>query len=129
MCVVYLFAGLGKLQGETWWNGEAFWGAAANTEYQTIDLTWLASYPYLINVITLVTIVWEVSYAALVWPAKSRPIVVAMSIPLHLGIACAMGMITFGLIMLVGNLAFVSPYWIRQWRLRSSQPALAARGV
>jgi hypothetical protein len=34
-------------------------------------------------------------------------------VPLHLGIAVCLGMVTFGLIMLVGNLAFVSPALVR----------------
>ena len=51
MCIVYLFAALGKLQGETWWTGEALWGALANYEYQTIDMTWTAEYPMLIDLL------------------------------------------------------------------------------
>ena len=47
------------------------------------------------------------------WPRLTRPIVLALAIPLHLGIACFLGMITFGLVMLIGNLAFVSPWVIR----------------
>lgn len=119
MCVVYLFAGLGKLQGETWWNGEAFWGAVANAEYQSMDLTWLASYPLLINVFTQISVGWEVSYSALVWPRRTRPFVLLLAIPLHAGIAFGMGMMTFGSIMIVANGAFVRPEWIRalQWRI------------
>ena len=118
MCVVYLFAGLGKLQGETWWNGEAFWGAVANAEYQSMDLTWLASYPLLVNVFTQVSVAWEVSYAALVWPRRTRPFVLLLCIPLHLGIALGMGMMTFGSIMIVANGAFVRPEWIRVVQLK-----------
>ena len=45
MCVIYFFAGISKLQGEAWWNGEAMWRAFANLEYQSIDMTWLAWHP------------------------------------------------------------------------------------
>jgi len=38
LCIVYLFAGLGKCQGSKWWDGEAIWGAIANHEYQTVDI-------------------------------------------------------------------------------------------
>ncbi len=134
MCVIYLFAGLGKLLGESWWDGTALWGAFANYEYQTLDMTWMAHSIVLVNVLTHVTIAWEVSYCALVWPRLTRPIVVALAVPLHLGIAVCMGMITFGLIMIVGNLAFVSPQLVRQFVghfLRSplsprTQPELAS---
>lgn len=114
MCVIYLFAGTGKLLGDTWWEGTALWGAVANSEYQSLDMTWLASYPLLIALMTQVSLAWELSYCVLVWPRLTRPIVLALAVPLHLGIAVCMGMITFGLIMLVGNFAFVSPWVIRE---------------
>lgn len=107
LCLVYLFAGLGKCQGDYWWNGEAIWGAVASFEYQTIDMTWMAGHMWLINVITLLTLVFEVGYAALIWSKLTRPAVLLMAIPLHLGIGLCMGMLEFGLIMLVANLAFV----------------------
>jgi hypothetical protein len=114
MCVVYLFAGLGKLLGPSWWAGTALWGAFANLEYQTLDMTWLAAYPLLVNIITQTILVWEITYIALVWPRLTRPLVLALAVPLHLGIAVCMGMITFGLIMLVGNMAFISPALVRR---------------
>jgi hypothetical protein len=114
MCIVYLFAGLGKLLGPSWWAGTALWGAFANLEYQTLDMTWVAWHPLLVNLITQTILFWEVSYIALVWPRLTRPLVIAMSVPLHLGIAICMGMITFGLIMIVGNIAFISPEVVRR---------------
>ena len=36
-----------------------------------------------------------------------------MAIPLHMGIAIGMGMITFGLVMLIGCSSFVSPRLVR----------------
>jgi hypothetical protein len=124
MCVVYLFAGLSKLTGPAWWDGTALWMAFGNMEYQSMDMTWLASYPMLINVMTHVTVAWELSYCALVWPRLTRPIVILMAIPLHMGIAICLGMVTFGLAMLIGNLAFVSPSLVRalvEWRAGSKQ--------
>lgn len=113
MCVIYFFAGISKLQGPSWWDGSALWGAVGNLEYQSIDMTWLANWPLLIAAMTHITILWELSYSALVWPRLTRPIMIAMAIPLHLGIGLFLGMPTFGLIMLVGNMAFVSPWLIR----------------
>ncbi|PQO29258.1 HTTM domain-containing protein [Blastopirellula marina] len=114
MCVIYLFAGTGKLLGDTWWEGTAMWGAVANSEYQSMDMTWLASYPLLIALLTQVSLAWELSYSALVWPRLTRPLVIFMAIPLHLGIALCMGMVTFGLAMLIANMAFISPWIIRE---------------
>ena len=122
MCVLYLFAGLSKLQGEAWWNGTAIWGAVANLEYQSLDLLWLVHHPWLVNLMTHVTVAWEVTYIALVWGRLTRPIVLALAIPVHLGICCCLGMVTFGSIMLIANLAFVSPTLVRAILTRRTTP-------
>lgn len=109
LCIVYLFAGLGKLQGTTWWNGEAIWGTLASYEYQTMDLTFLADHLWLVNIVTYVAVFWEISYAFWVWPKLTRPIYLFLAAVVHLGIGLSMGMMTFGLIMLYANLAFISP--------------------
>ncbi len=114
LCVVYLFAGLGKLQGVSWWDGTAIWGALASYEYQTLDMTWMVHMPWLVNVVTLVSVFWELSYAFMIWGKLSRPIYLLLAVLVHLGIGAAMGMMTFGLIMLIANLAFVSPEWSRR---------------
>ncbi|MEX2141554.1 MAG: HTTM domain-containing protein [Pirellulales bacterium] len=113
LCIIYLFSGLGKAMGETWWDGSAMWLAVANYEYQSIDLTWLADWPAILSLFAHVTVAWELSYPALVWPRLTRPLVVAMSVPIHLGIALFLGMMTFGLVMIIANLAFVSPGVVR----------------
>ena len=107
LCVVYLFSGCGKLLGASWWDGTALWGAAANVQYRTLDLTGLARHPLVTNALTLGTLWWEISYPALVWPRLTRRLVLAMAVAVHLGIGLAMGMMEFGLAMITANLAFV----------------------
>ncbi len=130
LCVVYLFAGLGKLFGESWWDGTALWGALANYEYQTLDMTWLAGSIVMVNLLSHVTLFWEVSYVALIWPRLTRPVMLLLAIPLHLGIAFCMGMVTFGVVMLIANLSFVSADQIRwieaKLRPAKTQPNAAA---
>lgn len=113
MCVIYMFAGMAKLTGPAWWDGNAMWMAFGNLEYQSLDMTWMAEWPRLMNFMAHITVYWELFYVALVWPRLTRPVVLLLAIPLHLGIAICLGMITFGTIMLVGNLAFVSPALVR----------------
>jgi hypothetical protein len=123
MCIIYMFAGTAKLTGLAWWDGTALWMAVGNLEYQSLDMTWLADWPRLVNVMTHVTIFWELSYSALIWPRLTRPIMLLLAIPLHMGIAICLGMVTFGLVMLIGNLAFVEPSFIRGLvRLWPGQP-------
>ncbi len=114
LCVVYFFSGCGKLFGASWWEGTALWGAAANVQYRTLDLTWMAWHPLVVNALTLTTLFWEVGYAALVWPRLTRRVFLAIAVMVHLGIGLAMGMMEFGLAMITANLAFVpAPVWRR----------------
>lgn len=113
LCVIYLFSGLDKLQGDTWWNGTAVWLSLANLEYQSFDMTWLAHWPKLVALLTHVTVFWETFYIATIWHPKLRPLVLLMAVAIHGGIALFMGMITFGLVMLIANLAFLPPAFVR----------------
>ena len=129
MCIIYLFAGMSKLTGPAWWNGTAMWNAFGNLEYQSLDMTWLHSHPWLVNLMTHVTVFWELYYCALIWPRRLRPIMLALAVPLHLGIAVCLGMMTFGLVMLIGNLAFVSPELVRVIVGRKTPPIEQAPAV
>ena len=114
MCVIYFFAATGKLLGPMWWEGTAMWGSIANYEHQSIDVTFLAHWPLLLNFLTHVTLFWELSYCALIWLPRWRPWVILLAVPVHLGISTCMGMVEFGLAMLIGNVAFISPWLVRK---------------
>lgn len=95
--------------GGSWWDGSAMWLSIANYEYQTIDLTWMANWPLLLAFLTHVTVLFELFYCVLIWNRLTRPVVLLTAVLMHLGIATCLGMATFGLAMLIGNLAFISP--------------------
>lgn len=115
LCVVYLFSGLAKLEGVTWKLGTALWWAAANYEYQSLDVTWLAGWPMLVAFLTHLTIFWELFYCCLAWNRFTRPVVLWIAVTVHGGIALFMGMITFGLAMIIANLSFLRPETVRRW--------------
>jgi hypothetical protein len=114
MCVIYTFAGASKLQGAAWWTGEAMWRAFVNLEYQSVDMTWLAWHPWLLDLATHVSVLWELSFCALIWRPRLRPFVLVGAVVLHVGIGACLGMWTFGLIMLVGCASFLPPEAVRQ---------------
>lgn len=113
-CVIYAFAGLSKLQGDAWWNGEAIWLAFSNLEYQSFDMTWTAWYPWISDLATHTTIVWEVFFPVLIWVRPLRPLWLFMGFFMHIGIGVLMGMWTFGLVMIFGHLSFWSPRFMRR---------------
>lgn len=106
LCAIYFWAGLSKLKGPSWWTGEAMWRVIANAEYQTMDLTWMASVPWLPYLLAHITIVWELFFTVLVWRPRLRPLVLAIGVAMHLGIGMFLGMWTFGLVMVFAYLAF-----------------------
>jgi hypothetical protein len=115
MCVIYLFAGLSKLQGPSWWSGEAMWRAFANLEYQSLDMTWLAWHPWLVNIMTHLSVVWEIAFCVLIWKRHWRPVMLAGAVVLHVGIGMCLGMWTFGLIMLVGCASFLPNEGVKEF--------------
>ena len=115
LCVIYLFGGLGKLRGEMWWDGSAMWFSIASYEYQSLDMTWTGHFSILSSMATHFTLFWEFSYCALVWPRWTRGLMLSFALLVHGGIALFLGMITFGLMMIVANAAFVSPACVKRW--------------
>lgn len=114
LCIVYLFGGISKLKGTAWWDGSAVWLAVANYEYQSIDLTWLGSYVPVVACFTHVTVFWETFYPVLIWPRLTRPVMLALAVCVHGTIAAALGMPTFGLAMIIANMAFLDPSVVRR---------------
>jgi hypothetical protein len=115
LCVIYLFGGLGKMRGETWWDGSAIWLSAVSYEYQSLDLTWIGNFPVLMALAAHVTLFWETFYVCLVWPKMTRPWVLAIAMVVHAGIGVFLGMITFGWMMIVANAVFIEPTTMQRW--------------
>ena len=69
----------------------------------------------LLALATHATVFWELFYCCLVWNRFTRPLVLWMAVVVHGGIAIFMGMITFGLVMIYANLAFLKPVTVRKW--------------
>ena len=142
LCVIYLFGGLAKARGASWWDGTAMWFSIANYEYQSIDVTWLNRFPRVFTAMTHATMFWEIFYCALIWPKQTRPITLAIAVAVHGGIGLFLGMMTFGLMMITANCVFIEPQTIRRWLrlettaddasdeiLSSDEPNLSKRSI
>jgi hypothetical protein len=114
MAVIYLCAGLAKLQGARWWDGTAVWSVMMMQEFAPFDLIWIARFgdvPCLLisNVGVLLTLGFEISFIFLIWNPSIRPVLLLLALVMHGGIGLFMGMSAFGAAMLTGCLAFVHP--------------------
>jgi predicted DCC family thiol-disulfide oxidoreductase YuxK len=125
LVVIYGIAGLGKLQGPSWWNGMALWGTMTAGEFAVFDFTAMARWPLIINFLTHVSLALELFYPILIWIRITRPLMIFAAVALHLGIALVSpGLTEFTLAMLTANLAFVSGSWIRGLLAEPGRPAL-----
>ncbi|MEW4570550.1 DCC1-like thiol-disulfide oxidoreductase family protein [Tautonia sp. JC769] len=113
LCIIYGLAGLAKLQHPIWWEGYAFMSLLGYAEFRPVDLTWLARWPMLLMLFSHGALWLEILYPVLVWVGRLRPLVISLTIALHLGIAVTMGLYEFALAMIVANLAFASGPWLR----------------
>lgn len=113
LCLIYGMAALAKFRGDAWWNGFAMWGVVAAGEFRRFDLTWMAAYPLLLNLLTHGGLMLELTYPVLVWVRKLRPLLLGSVVLMHIGIDLTLGLTEFAVAMLAGNLAFVSGPWLR----------------
>jgi hypothetical protein len=128
LCVIYLSAGLSKLQGVSWWTGDAVWGTIVNFEFAPVQspvYLWVMNliagnrvvFAVVMTTAALMTLAFEISYSYLIWRRSTRPILLTVAMMLHGSIALFMGLKTFSLLMMTFNMAFVAPETVR-WGLR-----------
>jgi len=116
LTAIYIAMALAKLRGGIWWDGSAVWDLIGRPEYPLLNLKFLdQSDPgwYLINAWTMAIVVFELSFAVLIWNRLARPLLLGISLVMWLTTAILTGMVSFAFIMLVANLAFVAPSTFR----------------
>ena len=89
------------------------WGLIAKPESRMFDLYGLANHIYIINIWTFTIVAFELCFALLIWNRLARPLLLGLAVPIWIGTAILTGMTSWALIMLVANLAFVSPESLR----------------
>jgi hypothetical protein len=108
--VVYLSTVWLKLQGDPWKDGTAISFATRIEDLQRFALPDFLTHSVLLStVMTFWTIAVELLIAILVWNRAARPLVLALGVGLHLGIAFSLRLGFFSETMLVAYVAFVTP--------------------
>ncbi|HEV2972887.1 MAG TPA: HTTM domain-containing protein [Pirellulales bacterium] len=113
LSVIYFMMAMAKLRSPVWLAGRAVWGLIVKPESRLLDLTGLANHMYVINLWTLAIVLFELCFAFLIWNRMARPLLLGLSLPIWIGTALLTGMTSWVLMMLVANLAFVSPDCLR----------------
>jgi hypothetical protein len=107
VCIIYAYSGLQKLQGGSWWRGDALWLVLANHQLVSNDYTWLAHFPTFLMVSTYLTLAWEIYFPVTVWVRQVRYPTLVFGVLMHLGIAATINIHFFALLMIFTYLLFL----------------------
>lgn len=113
VCVIYAYAGYAKLHGPHWISGEALWYVLANPEMTWGDFSWISQFPWMIQLLTYATVLWELSFSLLIWIPWFRLWILGVGALLHLFIACTLRIPYFSILMVSTYFLFLKPNEIR----------------
>jgi hypothetical protein len=115
------------LAGQSWWSGEAMWYLVARTESRLLDLTFLHAHPFAINLWTHAVVAFALLFGVLIWNRLARPLLLVLAVVIWLPLAFVTGSLAWFAMLLIANLAFASPSWLRQrcarWVTDDGEPA------
>lgn len=99
LCIAYFFSGLAKALDSGWWNGKSVWNAlvSIDSNYYPVPIIYIVG--------GILTVLLELSYPILVNFKKTRKIILAAMVLMHLFIALMMELYAFSIIMIVWNVA------------------------
>ena len=113
----YVMMALNKLGGsEVWWTGQAVWQLIAKSETRLVDLTFMYPSEYLLNLWTHSIVLFELAFGVLIWNRVARPLLLIAAVPVWGSLALITGLTSYCAMMLIVNLAFVSPAVLRSTR-------------
>ncbi|SDC07744.1 Predicted thiol-disulfide oxidoreductase YuxK, DCC family [Shouchella lonarensis] len=108
VCIMYFTSGLHKVMGELWQNGTAIYYILQVNEYtHPFFQQLISSSELLIVAATYATIVVQIAYPFLLVNHRTRYVVMAGVVGMHVGIAVVMGLFTFSFVMIANQLLFL----------------------
>lgn len=132
LALVYLVSGLHKTHADVWFNGTATYYTFSLERFMGTQYnTWFVSNGYFVTLGTYFALLWELSFAFVIWYKKIRPYFLLCGVMLHLGIYVFMMIHDFQIIFIMAyGFFFTDAQWrslgARMLRWRPVQ-ALAAR--
>ncbi|MCW3076790.1 MAG: hypothetical protein JWO32_1399 [Bacteroidetes bacterium] len=106
VCFLYCASGLLKLNDSEWMSGEAFSLISGVNHYNTYTPVRFSENSNLPLIITFVVIFYQLLFPILIWFSSIKKIMILIGICMHLYIALVMGLLSFGLVMLIPYVFF-----------------------
>lgn len=102
VCFVYFFAALAKFRDDSWLNGTAVITTSQTPHYSLPFIAGLAeNVPLIFIILNYLVMAYQALFPLLIWIQKLKKPLLYVGILMHLYIAFAVGLVTFGLVMLV----------------------------
>lgn len=109
ICILYFFSNLYKLMDPAWQSGEAIMFVSRIDAYTSSPMRWLfADNAVLSAIATYAVLIYQALFPILVWFKRIKIPFLMVGVCLHLGIAFGMGIFTFGIIMVLVYILFLS---------------------
>lgn len=109
LSIIYLMAGLYKVQGKMWQDGTALYYILRVPEFFWPGITpVLFEHPWLLVLGAYGTVLVSVFFPVLVWFRGGRPVAVVAMLGFHVAIGALMGLTSFALMMMAADCLFVS---------------------
>ncbi|WP_232843373.1 HTTM domain-containing protein [Corynebacterium hindlerae] len=109
VCVVYTIAGLAKVAGDTWLAGEGVSRSLTSIQFQ--NLPWLSnfmlSFEWVLIPASFLTVFMQIYFPFLVLNKWSRIPTLIMFFLFHASIGIVMGLVSFAIVMISAEMAFV----------------------
>jgi hypothetical protein len=115
VALIYLSAGLWKLQSPRWRDGSAVHYVLNYNLYQRFPGTLPPWFDWFTTAATYGTLFWELAFAFMVLWGPTRRLALVTGVLIHLGMFVAMEVGLFHVIMLSGYLAFLDPFRIARF--------------
>jgi hypothetical protein len=109
LCLIYFQSSVIKCEGQLWLNGTATHYILFNREFGQFDLSWLAQYPTVINLMTHGAVMMEFALAFWLWFRPTRRWAILAGLALHMGIRPIINVPGFGEVMIATYLTFLAP--------------------
>jgi hypothetical protein len=122
LVIIYLFTGLAKVGGGTWYNGSALYYALSSRTFQRFPNLLdpiLSSLPgqLILTGATWLTLAWELGFVVMVLWAPTRRWALIIGLAVHAGIAATMMVGSFSFATAWCYLAFLPTAWASRSRL------------
>lgn len=109
LAIIYLSAGLYKIDSPVWRNGSAVYYVLNSNIHQRIPYFVPPEFEIVNTMLTYATLLWELGFAFMLWFRPTRRVALVLGVLIHLGMFSLMEVGAFHLVMLASYIAFLNP--------------------